>query len=180
MLAAAEAELPSLRARFAADQARWEGPSDQVKPAALAAAKAEQGAAHARAVSAVANAELQLQQAPLDQQKKAKQTLDASQASVAEAEAALSRVDENYTPLTGALKAFESSLETDEERRRPFPTTSSGRRTALARAITDRTNPLVARVAVNHIWLRHLGKPLVPTVFDFGRNAPSPTHPGTT
>jgi hypothetical protein len=36
---------------------------------------------------------------------------------------------------------------------------------------------LTARVAINHIWLRHFGGPLVPTVFDFGLNGKRPTHP---
>ena len=57
------------------------------------------------------------------------------------------------------------------------PAVSSGRRLALARWITHRQNPLTARVAVNHVWLRHFGEPLVPTVFDFGRNGQPPTHP---
>jgi hypothetical protein len=58
-----------------------------------------------------------------------------------------------------------------------FPSTSSGRRLALARWITDRENPLAARVLVNHVWLRHFGKALVPTEFDFGRNGQPPSHP---
>ena len=58
-----------------------------------------------------------------------------------------------------------------------YPATSSGRRLALARWITAGENPLTARVAVNHLWLRHFGKPLVPTVFDFGRNGQPPSHP---
>ncbi len=58
-----------------------------------------------------------------------------------------------------------------------YPTTSTGRRLALARWITERNNPLAARVAVNHIWLRHFGKGIVPTEFDFGRNGQPPTHP---
>jgi hypothetical protein len=57
------------------------------------------------------------------------------------------------------------------------PATSTGRRLALARWITDTQNPLTARVAVNHIWMRHFGSPLVPTVFDFGQNGLRPTHP---
>ena len=57
------------------------------------------------------------------------------------------------------------------------PAVSSGRRLALARWITHPRNPLTARVAVNHVWLRHFGEPLVPTVFDFGRNGQPPTHP---
>ena len=58
-----------------------------------------------------------------------------------------------------------------------FPTTSTGRRTALAGWITDVRNPLTARVAANHIWTRHMGTPLVSTVFDFGRKGAAPTHP---
>ncbi|HEY7154996.1 MAG TPA: DUF1549 and DUF1553 domain-containing protein [Gemmataceae bacterium] len=58
-----------------------------------------------------------------------------------------------------------------------YPATSTGRRLALARWITDKNNPLAARVAMNHIWLRHFGKGIVPTEFDFGRNGRPPSHP---
>ncbi len=58
-----------------------------------------------------------------------------------------------------------------------YPATSTGRRLALARWIADRDNPLTARVAVNHIWLRHFSQPLVPSVFDFGRNGKPPLLP---
>jgi hypothetical protein len=64
--------------------------------------------------------------------------------------------------------------------RRPLPTypaASSGRRLAFARWIASRDNPLAARVAVNHIWLRHFGRGIVPSVFDFGRNGRPPSHP---
>ena len=54
---------------------------------------------------------------------------------------------------------------------------STGRRSALARWITDPRNPLTPRVAVNHIWLRHFQSPLVESVYDFGRNGKMPTHP---
>ena len=57
------------------------------------------------------------------------------------------------------------------------PPSSTGRRLALARWITQRDNPLTARVAVNHMWMRHFGKPLVPTVANFGLNGKKPTHP---
>jgi hypothetical protein len=57
------------------------------------------------------------------------------------------------------------------------PSTSTGRRAALARWITDRDHPLTARVAVNHLWLRHFGKALVPSVFEFGVNGQRPSHP---
>jgi hypothetical protein len=56
----------------------------------------------------------------------------------------------------------------------PYPKVSSGRRLALARWIVDRRNPLAARVAVNHIWTRHFGEPLVSSMSDFGLRAPRP------
>ena len=62
-------------------------------------------------------------------------------------------------------------------RHQTYPATSTGRRLAFARWIADRDNPLTARVAVNHIWLRHFGQALVPSVFDFGRNGRPPSHP---
>ncbi len=52
--------------------------------------------------------------------------------------------------------------------------TSTGRRRALAEWLTDRRNPLTARVAVNHVWLRHFGAPLVPGITDFGLRSPAP------
>jgi cytochrome c553 len=54
---------------------------------------------------------------------------------------------------------------------------STGRRLALAHWLTDAKNPLTARVAVNHIWMRHFGQPLVPSVFDFGTNGRRPALP---
>ena len=56
----------------------------------------------------------------------------------------------------------------------PYAKTSTGRRLALARWIVDRHNPLAARVAVNHVWARHFGEPLVASLSDFGLRAPRP------
>jgi hypothetical protein len=59
-----------------------------------------------------------------------------------------------------------------------YPAVSTGRRLAFARWITDPKNPLTARVAVNHLWGRHFGRAIVPSVNDFGRNGQRPSHPG--
>lgn len=75
------------------------------------------------------------------------------------AEAALENLGGDYTAL-GAM----------------YPKQSTGRRLAYARRIADRANPLTARVAVNHIWQRHFGAPLVSTVFDFGHNGKPPVN----
>ena len=54
---------------------------------------------------------------------------------------------------------------------------STGRRTALAKWLTDPENPLPARVMVNRIWHYHFGKGIVGTPSDFGVMGERPTHP---
>ena len=51
-----------------------------------------------------------------------------------------------------------------------------GRRLALARWLGDRRNPLTARVAVNHVWARHFGRPLAESVADFGLRSKPPVQ----
>jgi hypothetical protein len=56
-----------------------------------------------------------------------------------------------------------------------MPTT--GRRSALAKWITDPANPLTARVMVNRVWQYHFGRGLVATPSDLGTRGGKPTHP---
>jgi hypothetical protein len=63
-----------------------------------------------------------------------------------------------------------------------FPTNradraTSGRRLAFAQWLTSGTNPLVARVLVNRVWLHHFGRGLVNTPADFGAMGEKPSHP---
>jgi mono/diheme cytochrome c family protein len=51
------------------------------------------------------------------------------------------------------------------------------RRRKLAEWITDRRNPLFARVIVNRLWHYHFGVGLVDTPNDFGFNGGRPSHP---
>ena len=54
---------------------------------------------------------------------------------------------------------------------------TSGRRLAFAKWLTSGTNPLVARVLVNRVWLHHFGRGLVGTPSDFGIMGERPSHP---
>jgi hypothetical protein len=90
-------------------------------------------------------------------------------AKIKEAEKALTKAqDEINEPLHGGYKPRSTN---------DYPDQTSGRRTAFARWVATEKNPLTARVAVNHIWLRHFGAGIVPSSADFGRNGRAPTHP---
>src|SRR5580765_953533 len=54
---------------------------------------------------------------------------------------------------------------------------TTGRRLAFARWLTGGSNPLVARVLVNRVWLHHFGRGLVNTPSDFGVMGERPSHP---
>lgn len=178
VLATAETQPPSIRARIQADRIRLQQPdSPDLTKFINEAARAERIAATAKASEEACRAELELLKAPADKKAEAEKKLSAAIAVFGAATKLVDTPGETYTPVVGALKTLESNLETEDSRRKPFPQTSTGRRTAFAKWLTDTRNPLVARVAVNHIWARHFGKPLVPTVFDFGRKGTPPTHP---
>ena len=155
-LEAAKAALPALQARIDADLAAMATP---VPP------NTEELAVKARELELAANrlraeADIILGQHEFELAKKDPKKLGSATAKLEAAVKALKEPVEGYTPIGPK-----------------YPVTSSGRRLALAQWIASKDNPLTARVAINHIWLRHFGKPLVPTVFNFGRSGKAPTHP---
>lgn len=78
-------------------------------------------------------------------------------------------------PVTpGALSAVESlgKMQTPS-----FPRGKGKRRLALSEWITDRQNPLTARVMVNRIWSWHFGQGLARNPSNFGSTGARPTHP---
>jgi hypothetical protein len=187
---AARIELQSVELRAAATRTEWalaDGNSadakliDEQRRTVAEAVKAERQAAVAKASLAAAEIELRLHRSAPD----AKAGIETEQAAAREAlvkveQAATAEVaaDTMHTAFVGAKwtpTRFMNS--TADDPNVEFPAQSTGRRTALAKWITDKRNPLTARVAVNHIWARHMGKPLVATVFDFGRKGAPPTHP---
>jgi Protein of unknown function (DUF1553)/Protein of unknown function (DUF1549)/Planctomycete cytochrome C len=181
-LGLARAELESIERRAAAQRAGWSAAiPDGQRELLIAAVQAERHAKLAKARHSQAVAEQALHRATSDKREAAEKMLqEARQAfekAVAQAEGDIEPT-EQYTRLVGAMwtpTRFRSSDHDDPKVE--FGPQSTGRRTALANWITDRRNPLTARVAVNHIWMRHMGQPLVPTVFDFGLKGTRPTHP---
>jgi hypothetical protein len=166
------------RSRAAADRVRFSSSdASETSQAVSAAAKAERLSELAKAEENLVRAELELLASEPAKKEEVEKKLTAAREAVERAKGAVESPGESYTSLKGALKTAESNVEPPEHYNRPFPTTSSGRRTALAHWMTDRRHPLTARVAVNHMWLRHMGAPLVPTVFEFGRKGQAPTHP---
>lgn len=59
----------------------------------------------------------------------------------------------------------------------PFAKELPRDRLGLAQWMTDRKNPLTARVAVNRIWRMHFGRGIVASQEDFGSQGKLPTHP---
>jgi hypothetical protein len=100
---------------------------------------------------------------------KLRKELEAAGKKVTEAEQTLAKLEEQANAeIDVAYKPREAPT---------FPAASTGRRLAFAKWITNPGNPLTARVAVNHLWLRHFGRGLVATPEDFGRNGARPSHP---
>ncbi|PAW86339.1 MAG: hypothetical protein B9S33_08340 [Pedosphaera sp. Tous-C6FEB] len=168
-LTAARAELRSAEARLAADTAKYSGAP--VSAPARIASLAEREAAVASAKSKFATGQFALAEA------EAKSTTNTTRA------AALTAAGKQITDAQAALTKAEAALtdsklaETYTAFSPVYPRESTGRRKALAEWIASRQNPLTARVAVNHIWLRHFHEPLVASVSDFGRSGKPPTHP---
>src|SRR4051812_12423807 len=50
-------------------------------------------------------------------------------------------------------------------------------RLELAHCMVDPSNPFLARVMVNRVWLHLFGRGIVPTPDDFGKLGQPPTHP---
>ncbi len=184
------AELKSVQERSAAMQAAWIAESaastdDVTKTAASEAKtnaiKSKRIVTVARAKQNVAAVELRLLRATVEQKSAIESELNTARETLNKAEqlaASEVKPDDTFTALYGAKwtpTRFLSS--TGDDPTVSFVAESSGRRRALAEWITDRRNPLTARVAVNHIWARHMGKPLVATVFDFGRKGSPPSNP---
>jgi len=83
-------------------------------------------------------------------------------------------VDERLGP--GVPASFSSTI--PFEVRKPWRgAKQTGRRLAFAKWLTDKRNPLTARVIVNRIWKHHFGVGLVKSLDNFGKTGTAPSHP---
>jgi hypothetical protein len=162
-LASAQAQLDFTRARIAADRVQFAGVGANADDLSRGASKAERLAALRSAEEKLAvceQARLVAESAGADKLNAADQQVATAKLAVESAAKALDADGTTYSPLTPT-----------------YPAQSTGRRKALAEWITRADHPLTSRVAVNHVWARHFGRPLVATVSDFGRNGAVPSHP---
>ena len=161
-----EKKLESLQARIAADRevATANGRDSQ---------SAIRRAARTEAEAKLLENEYLLQR---DREKADKKKIAQYKKAIADTRRNLKSPGTNYTSIAGSLKALETPEHKFGNYAEMYSRRSTGRRLALAKWIIDKRNPLTARVAVNHIWMRHFGAPLVESVFDFGPRAKKPVH----
>ncbi|MDF1861171.1 MAG: PSD1 and planctomycete cytochrome C domain-containing protein [Verrucomicrobiales bacterium] len=167
-LKAARAELSAVEAIVQADRIQFEAgkpvPESLAKKAASLQAEARSARAEAELLRHK-DGDAKKRKAAAELKKKADEQLTAVAKGVFE-----------YESLRGSRKALETPAHKESEYAPVYPGQSTGRRRMLADWIASEKNPLTARVTVNHVWMRHFGEPLVPTVFDFGRQAKEPVH----
>ncbi len=185
-LAAAQRQLASIQQRIETDTIRYSTgllsedrqAEPEVKALIHAACQSERTAAVATATASLAAADQAIAAAEVQIAEVRQQAAQAAQDA---ANTALQTAQQQRVAATTALNAANAALATEPGEYTPlspkYPQITSGRRAALANWIASRDNPLTARVAVNHIWLRHFGQALVETTHDFGRNGSPPTHP---
>ena len=173
-LAAAEKRPLAIETAYAADLAKHRH-LDQAKLQPAIAAAAVAAAEHRVArlefdILRQQNARFEGEEAVA----KASEDLQKMQGELKQAREALESPGDAYDSFAVSLKSPEGPDETAESQRRAYPHISTGRRAALAEWITHPNHPLTARVAVNQIWMRHFGRPLVEPVNDLGRRTQPP------
>lgn len=177
-LQATEATLHTLQVMLPLEEMEDKGvaktaPAWKTMAAAAATAQLESNLLDARLALQEAKAALA---AAIAKHSTAKGTPEKNQTQRA-VDAANAKVASTTKALAAAEKASASGAEFRPRAVKTYPDGSSGRRLAFAKWITSRENPLAARVAANHLWIRHFGRGLVETPSDFGANGRKPTQP---
>ncbi|MFO0870102.1 MAG: PSD1 and planctomycete cytochrome C domain-containing protein [Pirellulales bacterium] len=154
----------SLQARLTAEKRRYGVEPGDAATAAMEASRAQRAAALAQREEEWLAAHQQL--------------AEAQRAGVA---AAITTAEKNQAAAATAVTQAQQQLAQPDDKYEPvgevYPSQTTGRRRALARWLTTPRHPRTSRVAVNHLWLRHFGQALVPSVSNFGLQGDRPSHP---
>ena len=167
--------LAELQAEQLEDRGRKDAP--EWNEAAKEAVRKQRVAALAETMLA----EFQLKAAQERMQRKADEAKDdaAKNKAKKDLEAAAKKTDEAVKKREKAEEQMKAEVTTGYTPRKKddYPDVSTGRRLAFAKWLTDPNHPLTARVAVNHLWLRHFGRGIVATPENFGSDGARPSHP---
>ncbi len=167
----AQLEVEAIKARLAAERAKHFGePEDIARGKALAASRAEREVA----VGKLSEESLTAEQFLVGVRASSAATPEIVATAVIEAEQRFSEVQQKLAAAKVAVNLADGTYTALGE---SFPSSSTGRRLALGRWITSPQNPRASRIAVNHMWLRHFGEALVPSVANFGLNGQQPSNP---
>ena len=170
----AQSAAAGLEARIAAETVKYGMADGNADTLAAVAGRGDRQYALDQLSEQVAQAQLKIEQN--------RQKLETSSAQTkAKATADLHAAEKQIEDLQKKLAAAKGQLNSGSNQYAAIgpqqsSRTSSGRRLAFASWITNRKNPLAARVLVNHIWLRHFDTPLVERTFDFGLRSEKPRH----
>jgi len=174
----AEALMKPIREKAAQLEAQAKRAEEERKKADAQALAAEGTDDEADAKAAAQAAKKAVEQAKKEVENHGKKPLPYDTAyAVAEAKkAGNAKVQLKGIPERTAHEVPRRFLEVMGGQRLPEGLQGSGR-LQLADWLTDRSNPLTARVLVNRLWLHHFGRGIVPTPNDFGKQGRPPTHP---
>ncbi len=172
-LRAKQSTAVSLEARIAAETVKYGLSTGNADELATTAGSASRQHAVDQLSEQVAQTQLKIEQA---RQKQETSTAAAQAKATTELQAAEKQLPDLQKKLATAKEQLNSGSNEYAALGPQYPKTSSGRRLAFARWITDQKNPLAARVLVNHIWMRHFDAPLLERTFDFGLRSQKPRH----
>ncbi|MES2568668.1 MAG: DUF1553 domain-containing protein, partial [Verrucomicrobiota bacterium] len=183
-LAITEARHTALLAEIRAEQLDLKE-SDDWKEAAEEAARAQHDAALFEAElalhksqAAYADAQRRLDELPPPAEEEIADPHEVKRGKARkDAEAANGRIAAAAKTLAKALEQTRAEATTVYKARpkEEYPILSTGRRLAFARWLAHPDNPLTARVAINHLWLRHFGRGILPTPENV--TGPQASHP---
>ena len=177
VLAAAEIQIPLIKARMDADRAKvLNPPPGNALELARQAAKLEKQEVVAKAEADLAKAELLVLQARDDGKAAAEKNRVAKETALAKARLALENPGETYFSMRRRQRRAKTIW-----RRKPvaiahFPRPAPAGE-PLAAWLTDQRHPLTARVAANHIWGRHFWPAAGRHGVRFWPQRRAPSHP---